>query len=131
MDQIRQTIHKICAFAIPLIVSLIVVTTPAQAQVTSDNPHNRAPNNLLGVASPYLQQHVYNAVNWYPWGQEALAKAREENKPVFLSVGYSTCHWCRVMAEESFEDEIIGAFINEHFIAIKIDRERRPDLDEK
>ena len=91
----------------------------------------RKPNNLLGIQSPYLQQHVYNPVNWYPWGEEALAKARRENKPIFLSVGYSTCHWCHVMAAESFEDEAIGAFLNENYVAIKVDRERRPDLDEQ
>lgn len=91
----------------------------------------RKPNHLLGVQSPYLQQHVYNPVDWYPWGEEALEKAKRENKPIFLSVGYSTCHWCHVMARESFEDPAIGAFLNEHYVSIKIDRERRPDLDEQ
>ena len=91
----------------------------------------RKPNHLLGVQSPYLQQHVYNPVDWYPWGKEALAKAKRENKPIFLSVGYSTCHWCHVMARESFEDPAIGAFLNKHYVSIKVDRERRPDLDEQ
>lgn len=91
----------------------------------------REPNHLLGVQSPYLQQHLYNAVDWYPWGEEALAKAKNENKPIFLSVGYSTCHWCHVMARESFEDETIGQYLNENYVSIKIDRERRPDLDEQ
>ena len=91
----------------------------------------RKPNHLLGVQSPYLQQHLYNPVDWYPWGEEALNKAKRENKPIFLSVGYSTCHWCHVMARESFEDPAIGAFLNEHYVSIKIDRERRPDLDEQ
>ncbi len=118
-------------FAIALLIAFFFSPPPAQAQALPDNPHNRTPNNLAGLASPYLQQHVYNAVNWYPWGEEALEKARIENKPIFLSVGYSTCHWCRVMAEESFEDEEIGAFLNQHFVSIKIDRERRPDLDEQ
>ncbi len=104
------------------------VSTQTMAQ---DNPYNRAPNHLEGVASPYLQQHIYNAVDWYPWGQEALQKARDENKPIFLSIGYSTCHWCHVMAHESFDNDQIGAFLNENFISIKVDRERRPDLDEQ
>ncbi|NOR62309.1 MAG: DUF255 domain-containing protein, partial [Rhodobacteraceae bacterium] len=91
----------------------------------------RAPNHLLGQNSPYLRQHLYNAVDWYPWGEEAFAKARAEGKPIFLSVGYTSCHWCRVMADESFEDEAVGAFLNAHFISIKMDREERPDLDEQ
>ena len=89
------------------------------------------PNHLLGQDSPYLQQHLYNEVDWYPWGKEALAKARTEGKPIFLSVGYSSCHWCHVMEEESFESKVIGAFLNEHYVSIKIDREERPDLDEQ
>jgi len=89
------------------------------------------PNHLLGQDSPYLQQHLYNEVDWYPWGDEALAKARTEGKPVFLSIGYSSCHWCHVMEEESFESAVIGAFLNEHYVSIKIDREQRPDLDEQ
>ena len=89
------------------------------------------PNHLLGQDSPYLQQHLYNEVDWYPWGEEALAKARAERKPIFLSIGYSSCHWCHVMEEESFESKAIGAFLNEHYISIKIDREQRPDLDEQ
>ena len=90
-----------------------------------------APNHLLGQTSPYLVQHLYNEVDWYPWGDEALEKARLEGKPIFLSIGYATCHWCHVMEEESFENEEIGAFLNENFISIKIDREERPDLDEQ
>jgi uncharacterized protein len=88
------------------------------------------PNHLLNAASPYLQQHAYNPVDWRPWGPEALAKARREDKPIFLSIGYSTCHWCHVMAHECFEDEAIAAILNEHFVSIKVDREERPDLDE-
>lgn len=85
---------------------------------------------LLKEASPYLRLHADNPVNWYPWGPEALAKAKAENKPIYLSVGYSTCHWCHVMERESFMDEKIAAYLNEHFISIKVDRERRPDIDE-
>src|SRR5687768_14673286 len=86
-------------------------------------------NRLSTVTSPYLLQHAHNPVDWYPWGEEALNKARTENKPIFLSIGYAACHWCHVMAHESFEDEQTAAFMNEHFINIKVDREERPDLD--
>ena len=86
-------------------------------------------NRLIGERSPYLLQHAYNPVDWYPWGEAAFEKARRENKPIFLSVGYSTCHWCHVMARESFENEEIAALLNAHFVAIKVDREERPDID--
>ena len=88
------------------------------------------PNHLIDATSPYLQQHAYNPVDWYPWGPEALERARREDKPIFLSIGYSTCHWCHVMAHESFENPAIAAIMNEHFVNIKLDREERPDLDE-
>lgn len=113
---------------VPLVFVIIGGWTMASG---AENPNGRPANHLKGVQSPYLQQHLYNVVDWYPWGEAALAKAKQENKPIFLSVGYSTCHWCHVMARESFEDEQIGAFLNEHFISIKVDRERRPDLDEQ
>jgi hypothetical protein len=87
-------------------------------------------NRLAGATSPYLRQHQTNPVDWYPWGPEALERARQENKPIFLSIGYSTCHWCHVMAHECFEDPQIAALMNEHFVNIKVDREERPDLDE-
>ena len=86
-------------------------------------------NHLASERSPYLLQHADNPVDWYPWGEEAFARAREEGKPIFLSIGYSTCHWCHVMARESFEDAEIAAFLNEHFISVKVDREERPDVD--
>ncbi len=86
-------------------------------------------NHLAGEKSPYLLQHADNPVDWYPWGEEAFEKARQENKPIFLSVGYSTCHWCHVMAHESFEDPKIAALLNEHFVSVKVDREERPDVD--
>ncbi len=86
-------------------------------------------NQLVNESSPYLLQHANNPVNWHPWGEEALTKARTENKPIFLSIGYAACHWCHVMAHESFEDEETAAFMNEHFINIKVDREERPDID--
>ncbi len=86
-------------------------------------------NRLAHEKSPYLLQHAHNPVDWYPWGEEAFAKARRENKPIFLSVGYSTCHWCHVMAHESFEDEDVAAIMNREFVNIKVDREERPDVD--
>jgi len=88
-------------------------------------------NALINETSPYLLQHAHNPVNWHPWGEEAFAKAKRENKPIFLSVGYSTCYWCHVMEVESFEDEEVAKVINEHFVAIKVDREERPDIDEQ
>jgi uncharacterized protein len=86
-------------------------------------------NRLAREKSPYLLQHAHNPVDWFAWNEEAFAKACAENKPVFLSIGYSTCHWCHVMERESFEDEKIGKFLNEHFVSIKVDREERPDVD--
>ena len=88
------------------------------------------PNHLLSETSPYLLQHANNPVEWYPWGEEALALARSQNQPILLSIGYSACHWCHVMAQECFEDPEVAAVMNEHFINIKVDREERPDLDQ-
>jgi uncharacterized protein YyaL (SSP411 family) len=88
------------------------------------------PNRLAAESSPYLLQHKDNPVDWYPWGPEAFARAREQNKPVFLSIGYSTCHWCHVMEHESFEDEGVAEALNRDFVAIKVDREERPDVDD-
>ncbi len=88
------------------------------------------PNRLANELSPYLLQHKDNPVDWYPWGPEALARAKDEQKPIFLSIGYSACHWCHVMEHESFESETIAETLNEHFISIKVDREERPDLDQ-
>lgn len=93
------------------------------------NPAQQNPNRLINETSPYLQQHAYNPVDWYPWGDEALQKARDENKPILLSVGYSACHWCHVMAHESFEDPATAQVMNELYVNIKVDREERPDLD--
>jgi len=87
-------------------------------------------NRLARENSPYLRQHAKNPVDWYPWGEEALRRAREEDRPIFLSIGYSSCHWCHVMERESFENEKIAAIMNERFVNIKVDREERPDLDE-
>jgi uncharacterized protein len=103
-------------------------TSSEIAQLSPDGGSNF--NRLIFQKSPYLLQHADNPVDWYPWGDEAFAKAKKENKPVFLSVGYSTCHWCHVMAHESFEDPAVAAIINRDFIPIKVDREERPEIDE-
>src|SRR6202048_2479209 len=87
------------------------------------------PNRLIREKSPYLLQHAHNPVDWFSWGEESFAKAREENKLIFLSVGYSTCHWCHVMEHESFENPAIAQILNQHFVSIKVDREERPDVD--
>ena len=97
---------------------------------TSPSTHSHSHTNRLArEKSPYLLQHQHNPVDWYAWGEEAFAKARSEQKPIFLSIGYSTCHWCHVMERESFEDENLAAFLNAHFVSIKVDREERPDVD--
>ena len=94
----------------------------------SPNRHKHT-NRLAHEKSPYLLQHAHNPVDWFAWGGEAFEKARAENRPIFLSIGYSTCHWCHVMERESFEDEKVAAFLNRHFVSIKVDREERPDVD--
>src|SRR5690554_2949641 len=86
-------------------------------------------NKLVNETSPYLRQHADNPVHWHPWGEETFALAREKDKPIFLSIGYSTCHWCHVMARESFTDSEVAAILNEHFVPVKVDREERPDVD--
>src|SRR6476659_8796995 len=86
-------------------------------------------NRLAAETSPYLRQHADNPVDWYPWGEEAFERARAEDRPILLSVGYSSCHWCHVMAHESFEDPDIAAVMNERFVCVKVDREERPDID--
>src|SRR5207247_1898869 len=89
----------------------------------------RGVNRLAAETSPYLLQHADNPVDWYAWGEEALTRAREEDKPILLSIGYAACHWCHVMEHESFEDEATAAVMNERFVNVKVDREERPDLD--
>src|SRR5436190_11966909 len=98
---------------------------PPQAKDAPARPSNR----LARESSPYLLQHAHNPVDWYPWGAEAFAKARDEDKPIFLSIGYSTCHWCHVMERESFESPEVAALLNQWFVPIKVDREERPDVD--
>ncbi|MCZ6501322.1 MAG: thioredoxin domain-containing protein [Gammaproteobacteria bacterium] len=98
--------------------------------LVDENGNPRFTNRLINEDSPYLLQHAHNPVDWYPWGDEAFDRARADDKPVFLSIGYSTCHWCHVMERESFDNEEIAEFLNEHFVCIKLDREQRPDLDD-
>ena len=98
---------------------------------TPPDPHGAsdASNQLAHETSPYLLQHAHNPVDWFPWGEEALGIARTHDKPIFLSIGYSACHWCHVMERESFENQQTAALMNAHFVNIKVDREERPDLD--
>ena len=93
------------------------------------NGGGKMSNRLANEISPYLLQHKDNPVDWYPWTDEAFRRAENENKPVFLSIGYSACHWCHVLAHESFEDEEIAQLLNKYFITIKVDKEERPDID--
>src|SRR2546423_14930125 len=87
-------------------------------------------NRLANETSPYLRQHQHNPVDWYPWGPEALERARRLDRPIFLSIGYSACHWCHVMEHESFDDEEVARLLNDHLVSIKVDRQERPDLDQ-
>ncbi len=105
-------------------------TNAQKKEKMSNNIHQKYTNKLINESSPYLLQHAHNPVNWYPWGQEALDKAKRENKLIIVSIGYSACHWCHVMEHESFEDEEVAKFMNENFVAIKVDREERPDIDQ-
>ena len=92
-------------------------------------PSEHPPNRLIHEKSPYLLQHAHNPVDWYPWGQEAFEKAHTQKKPIFLSIGYSTCHWCHVMERESFENPSVADILNRYYVSIKVDREERPDVD--
>ena len=104
-------------------------TAENQKKTSSMALETKFTNRLVHESSPYLLQHAHNPVDWYPWGDEALQKAKEEDKPILVSIGYSACHWCHVMERESFEDEATAEVMNKYFVNIKIDREERPDLD--
>ena len=108
----------------------VLHSSPTSASTGNAMTATTKANRLLQEKSPYLLQHAYNPVDWYPWTDEAFARAKKEDKPIFLSIGYSTCHWCHVMAHESFENEEIAALLNNWFICIKVDREERPDIDQ-
>ncbi len=111
-----------------LLFVLTALSPGGHVHAADANPKG-ASNALINEKSPYLLQHARNPVNWYPWGEEAFQKARQEDKPIFLSIGYATCHWCHVMAHESFEDEEVARILNKYYISIKVDREERPDID--
>ena len=119
----------VCAQADAAEVPVDIVQNTVANYLQDNREAGNKPNSLLQQSSPYLLQHAYNPVQWYAWGEEAFALARKQNKPIFLSIGYSTCYWCHVMAHESFENEKIASFLNKHFISIKLDREERPDID--
>jgi len=113
-----------------LVLSLLIFLLGVPTLMAQHETEHKFTNHLAGQTSPYLLQHQHNPVNWYPWGPEAIAKSKEEDKPIFLSIGYSACHWCHVMEHESFENEQIATLLNASFVSIKVDREERPDLDE-
>src|SRR5437762_13975919 len=121
-DMITLFRFHILALACLVSASHLVAETP-----TAQPAHT---NRLVREKSPYLLQHAHNPVDWYPWGEEAFARARDEDKPILLSVGYSACHWCHVMEHESFENPEIAALMNRHFVSVKVDREERPDVDQ-
>ena len=109
---------------------LIVFSISISSCAQNDKKIMTKSNKLIHETSPYLLQHAYNPVEWYPWGPEALKKAKKENKLIIISIGYSACHWCHVMEHESFEDPEVARIMNENFICIKVDREERPDIDQ-
>lgn len=121
-----STVTILCVSAL----LLFSIASPAHAATQEKTDKRATPNKLINAYSPYLKQHAYNPVYWYPWGDEAFAKAQRENKMILLSVGYATCYWCHVMERTVFQDEDIAAYMNEHFVSVKVDREVRPDIDE-
>ncbi|KAL6968455.1 dTMP kinase [Sarracenia purpurea var. burkii] len=106
-----------------------ILAMAAKSQNPTSSATHKHTNRLAAEHSPYLLQHAHNPVNWYPWGEEAFEEARKRDVPIFLSIGYSTCHWCHVMEVESFEDEGVAKLLNDLFVSIKVDREERPDVD--
>jgi len=135
VDMSAQIPRKVKIVMLELLVATGCFAVAFAALINTENksedekPKGKA-NHLINEKSPYLRQHAYNPVDWYPWGEEAFAKARAENKPIFLSIGYSTCHWCHVMERESFESDSIAEIMNKYFVNIKVDREERPDIDQ-
>lgn len=112
-----------------MLLASLLLLSHCSSSGTMETSH-RYTNALIHESSPYLLQHAHNPVNWYPWGEEALKKAKDENKLIIVSIGYAACHWCHVMEHESFEDSLVAATMNEHFVSIKVDREERPDIDQ-
>lgn len=139
-DMENTSLHKILCLCLIFLITFFCSAGQSAVALEGDprkgkkgmktETRTRQANHLIHEKSPYLQQHVYNPVDWYPWGEEALEKALQEDKPIFLSIGYSTCHWCHVMAHESFEDQEIADYLNRYFVCIKVDREERPGLDQ-
>lgn len=115
--------------AVLMMIAVAILSVLVRADESIPQTQPAFTNHLAGSKSPYLLQHAHNPVDWYPWGNEAFEKAKRENKPIFLSIGYSTCHWCHVMERESFENPEVAKLINDNFVAIKVDREERPDID--
>ena len=132
-NRIQLTIILVSILAIiiwgAMLLSPAVLSASPEPGKQSPSNQKGYHNRLINESSPYLQQHATNPINWYPWGQDAFITAKKENKPIFLSIGYSTCHWCHVMEHESFSDKEVAALLNQHFISIKVDREERPDID--
>jgi hypothetical protein len=122
--------RRIASLALVVMVSTWCQAAPIDERIKKRLAMGEKPNRLIEEKSPYLLQHAFNPVDWYPWGDEAFARAKAEDKPIFLSVGYSTCHWCHVMAHESFESPEIAELLNKWFISVKVDREERPDIDQ-
>jgi len=118
------------SIAIICLFSLTSCGQKRNKKVNMDSTKHKFTNQLINESSPYLLQHAHNPVNWYPWGKEALDKAQKENKLIIISIGYAACHWCHVMEHESFENEKVATYMNDHFISIKVDREERPDIDQ-
>src|SRR5437660_8544706 len=114
--------------AVALVILLLATGPDHPTLVTEEAPKHPA-NHLAGQSSPYLLMHLHNPVDWYPWGPEAFAKAKKEGKLIFLSIGYSSCHWCHVMERESFDNPEVAKLLNQSFVCIKVDREERPDID--
>jgi len=113
---------------ISLLILILVISCNAQEDGSMNE--NEYTNNLINESSPYLLQHAHNPVDWYPWSDEALSKAKSENKLLVISIGYAACHWCHVMEHESFEDTIVANLMNEFYVSVKVDREERPDVDQ-
>ena len=115
---------------IAFVLGILMAESNVFGQDQTSPPPAAGRNHLGETTSPYLLQHALNPVHWYPWGEEAFEVARAQNKPIFLSIGYSTCYWCHVMERESFENQEVADVLNKYFIAVKVDREERPDVDE-
>ena len=120
-----RTIRVGCVFVVVFVFALVLLSACNQQKENRDGL-----NRLSRAGSPYLREHADNPVDWYEWGPEALEKAKQENKPLIISIGYASCHWCHVMEKESFMDTAVARIMNENFVSIKIDREERPDIDQ-